>query len=44
MGKESTVLLDGVSKENGQLMLKTPKLPNGFQARVLKGNIRQIFD
>ena len=28
------------SKENGQLVLKRPKLPDGFQARVFKGNVR----
>ena len=27
-------------KENGQLVLKRPELPNGFQTSVLKGNIR----
>ena len=27
------------SKEQGQLMLKRPKLSNGFEGRVFKGNI-----
>ena len=30
-------LLQGPSKENGQLMLKKPKLSDGFQGRVFKG-------
>lgn len=32
-------LLQGPSKENGQLTLKTPKLPDGFQGRVFTGKI-----
>ena len=28
------------SKENKQLMFKRPELPDGFQGRVFKGNIR----
>ena len=27
-------------KENGQLMLKRPGLPDGFQARVFKDSVR----
>ena len=29
------------SKENGQLMLRRPKLPNGFQERGFKGSVRE---
>ena len=29
------------SKENGQLMLKRPKLPDGFQGRGFKGRVRE---
>ena len=28
------------NKENGQLMLKRPKLPNGFQGKVFKSNMK----
>ena len=39
--KESTVFIcRSPSKEKGQLMLKRPELPYGFQGRVFKGNIR----
>ena len=31
----------GPSKENGQLMLKRPKVPDGFQGRVFKGKVRE---
>ena len=31
----------GPSKENGQLMLRRPKLPNGFQGRVFKDSVRE---
>ena len=37
--KESTVFIAGPSKEKRQRMLKRPKLPDGFQRRVFKGNI-----
>ena len=30
------------SKENKQLVLKRPELPNGFQGRVFKSNIRGV--
>ena len=29
------------SKKNGQLMLKSSELPNGFQGRVFKGKVRE---
>ena len=29
------------SKENGQLLLKRPKLPYGFQGRGFKSNVRE---
>ena len=32
-------LLQGPSKENGLLVLKRPKLPDGFQGGVFKGKI-----
>ena len=32
-------LLQGLSKENGQVVLKRPELPNDFQGTVFKGNI-----
>lgn len=31
------------SKKNGQLMLKRPKFPEGFQERVVKGSVRRGF-
>ena len=31
----------GPSKENEQLMLKRPELPEGFQGRVFKGKVRE---
>ena len=39
VGKESTVFIAGPTKEYGQLMLKRPKHPDGFQGRDFKGNI-----
>ena len=37
--KKSTAFVCRVpTKENGQLLLKRPGLPSGFQARVFKGN------
>ena len=36
---ESTVFIAGPSKEYGWPILKRPKLPDGFQGRVFKGNI-----
>ena len=41
MVKESTGLIAGTSKENRQLMLKRPELPNGFQRRVFKDSVRR---
>ena len=38
--KEITAFISGPSKENRQLMLKRPELPDGFQRRVSKGSIR----
>ena len=32
-------LLQVPSKENGQLMLKGPELPDGFQGRVFKDSV-----
>ena len=32
------------SKENGQLVLKRPELPNGFQGRGFKGSVREGAD
>lgn len=32
-------LLQGLSKENRQVMLKRSELPSNFQGRVFKGNI-----
>ena len=29
------------SRENGQLMLKKPEYPDGFQGRGFKGNVRE---
>ena len=42
VGKESAAFTYywTLSKENGQLVLKSPELPDEFQARVFKGNIR----
>ena len=40
MVKASTAFIIVPSQENGQLMLKRPKLLSGFQGSVLKGNIR----
>ena len=34
--KESTVFMAGPSKDNTQLMLKRPNLPDDFHCRVLK--------
>ena len=31
----------GPGKENGQLVLITPKLPSGFQAKVFKDSVRE---
>ena len=31
----------GLSKENGKLMLKRPKLPDGIQGRVFKDKVRE---
>ena len=31
----------GPSKENGQLMLKRPELPDGFWGRAFKGKVRE---
>ena len=33
------MFIAGLSKENGQLMLKRPKFPDGFQERIFQGNI-----
>ena len=41
--KESTVFIAGPSKENGQLMLKRPKLLNGFQGMVFYCYYFKIF-
>ena len=38
--KKSMTFIAGPSKEDGQLMLKRPEFPGGFQGRVFKGNIR----
>ena len=37
-GKYS-IYCSATNKENGQLMLKRPELPNGFQGRVLKATL-----
>lgn len=37
---EQERFIEEPSKENGQLTLKQSELPNGFQRRVFKGNIR----
>ena len=40
--KESTALIAGAKrKEDGQLMLKRPKLPDDFQGRLFKGSVRE---
>ena len=39
--KASTVFISEPSKEYGQLMLKGPKLPEGFQGRDFKGQMRK---
>ena len=39
--KEMQHLLQVPSKESRQLMLKRPKLPDGFQGRGLKGKVRE---
>ena len=31
----------GPNKKNGQLMLKRPELPDGFQGSVFKGKVRE---
>ena len=36
MVKESTAFIAGPNKENGQFMLKRPKLHNGFWEEFLK--------
>ena len=33
----------GPSKENGQLMLKRPTLPDGSWGKAFKGKVREIF-
>ena len=37
--KESAVFTAGT--KNGQLMLKRPELPDGFQGRVFKDRVRE---
>lgn len=39
VGKESTAFMQLPGKEEGQLMLERPKLPDGFQVKVLKSTI-----
>ena len=39
--KESTVFIAGPSKENGQLILKRPEPPDGFQERLFKDSVRE---
>ena len=42
--KESTAFIcRAPNKGNGQLTLKRPELPVGFQARVFKGNMWMRF-
>ena len=37
--KENTAFIAGPSKENRQVMLERPELPDGFQGIVFKGNV-----
>ena len=40
--KESAVFIAGHQARNpGQLVLKTPKLPDGFQESIFKGQVRE---
>ena len=39
--KESTAFIAGPSKENGQLVVKRPKLPSDFWQRVSKGKVKE---
>lgn len=39
--KESTAFIVEPSKENGQLVPKSPKSPDSFQGRVLKDRVRE---
>lgn len=39
VGKENTAFMQLPGKEEGQFMLERPKLPDGFQVKVLKSTI-----
>ena len=41
MEKGSTAFMASPSKENRQLMLKRPELPDSFQARGFKDSVRE---
>ena len=39
--QENAVFIARLHKEHGQLMLKRPEFPSGFQGRVFKGKVRE---
>ena len=41
MGKESTAFMQLPGKEDGQLMLERPRLPDGFQGKGFQSSVRE---